>query len=137
MFNVLDTWLEPARFYADVQYLMALQMIRLALGGAPVATEAPQVVTKNASAFLMCVGLNGLVIGGLCLLFVMKNDLAQAQGSAYSKSEQRAPAYTAQDLALARQTLADGLRKLYESNQGGGFTCYESNQDGFTCMKRA
>jgi hypothetical protein len=44
---------------------------------------------------------------------------------------------TAQELALARQTLADGLRKLYESNQGGGFTCYESNQDGFTCMKRA
>jgi hypothetical protein len=82
------------------------------------------------AAFLMCVGLNGLMVGGLCLLFVMKNDSAQAQGSAYSKSERRAPAYTAQELA-------DGLRKLYESNQGGGFTCYESNQDGFTCMKRA
>ncbi len=91
------------------------------------------------TTFFMCVGLNGLVIGGLCLLFLVKNDSAQAQaeGSAYSKSEQRAPVYTAQELALARQTLADGLRKLYESNQGGGFTCYESNQDGFTCMKRA
>jgi hypothetical protein len=93
-------------------------------------------VTLTA-VFLMCGGLNGLMIGGLCLLFVMKSDSAQAQSSAYSKSEQTAPAYTAQELALARQTLADGLRKLYESNQGGGFTCYESNQDGFTCMKRA
>ena len=81
--------------------------------------------------------MNGLMIGGLCLLYVMKSDSAQAQSSAYSKSEQTAPAYTAQELALARQTLADGLRKLYESNQGGGFTCYGSNQDGFTCMKRA
>jgi hypothetical protein len=89
------------------------------------------------AAFLMCGGLNEMMIGGFCLLYVMKNDSAQAQGAAYSKSEQRAPAYTAQELALARQTLADGLRKLYESNQGGGFTCYESNQDGFTCMKRA
>lgn len=93
-------------------------------------------VTLTA-VFLMCGGLNGLMIGGLCLLFVMKSNSAQAQSSAYSKSEQTAPAYTAQELALARQTLADGLRKLYESNQGGGFTCYESNQDGFTCMKRA
>lgn len=89
------------------------------------------------TAFLMCVGLNGVLIGGLCLLFVIKNDSAQAQGSAYSKFEQLAPAYTAEELLLARQTLADGLRKLYESNQGGGFTCYESNQDGFICLKRA
>jgi hypothetical protein len=87
--------------------------------------------------FLMCGDLNGLMIGGLCLLCVMKNDSAQAQGSTYSKSEQRAPAYAAQELALARQILADGLRKLYESNQDGGFTCYESNQGGFTCMKLA
>ncbi len=89
------------------------------------------------AVFLMCGGLNALMIGALCLLHVMKNDSAQAQGSTYSKSEQRAPAYTAQELALARQTLADGLRKLYESNQDGGFTCYESNQGGFTCMKPA
>jgi len=96
-----------------------------------------QIKILLTAIFLMCGGLNGLMIGGLCLLYVMKNDSAQAQGSAYSKSEQRAPAYTAQELALARQTLADGLRKLYESNQGGGFTCYESNQGGFTCMKPA
>jgi hypothetical protein len=87
--------------------------------------------------FLICGGLNGLMIGGLCLLYVMKNDSDQAQGSVYSKSEERAPDYTAQELALARQILAGGLRKLYESNQDGGFTCYESNQGGFTCMKLA
>jgi hypothetical protein len=85
----------------------------------------------------MCVGLSGLMIGGLYLLYAMKNDSAQAQGSPYSKSQQHAPAYTPRELALARQTLADGLRKLYESNQDGSFTCYESNQDGFTCMKPA
>ena len=63
-------------------------------------------------ARLVCVGLGGFMIGGLCLLYAMKNNSAQAQGLPYSKSEQRAPAYTAQELALARQTLADGLRKL-------------------------
>jgi hypothetical protein len=31
LFNFFDTWLEPARFYADVQYVMALRMMRLAL----------------------------------------------------------------------------------------------------------
>ena len=86
---------------------------------------------------LVCVGLSGLMIGALCLLYAMKNNSTQAQGLPYSKSEQHAPAYTLRELSLARQTLADGLRKLYESNQDGGFTCYESNQDGFTCMKPA
>ena len=77
------------------------------------------------------------MIGGLCVLYAMTKDSAQAQGLPYSKSEQRAPAYTAQELALARQTLADGLRKLYESNQDGGFTCYETSNGNFTCMKPA
>jgi hypothetical protein len=47
----LDTWLEPARFYADVQYVMALRMMRLALGGSPAATEARQMVSEKVSAF--------------------------------------------------------------------------------------
>jgi hypothetical protein len=34
LFNFFDTWLEPARVYADVQYVMALRTMRLALGGA-------------------------------------------------------------------------------------------------------
>lgn len=86
----------------------------------------------------MCGGLSGLMIGGLCLLYVMKNDSAEAQSAAYSKFEQSAPTYTGQELALARQTLANGLRKLYESNHDGGFTCYESDRDGgFACMKPA
>jgi hypothetical protein len=85
----------------------------------------------------VCVGLSGLMIGGLCFLYAMKNDSAQAQGLPYSKSEQPAPAYTPRELSLARQTLADGLRKLYESNQDRGFTCYESSNGSFTCMKAA
>ena len=86
---------------------------------------------------LGCVGLSGLMIGGLCLLYAMKNDSAQAQGLSYSTSEQHVPAYMPRELSLARQTLADGLRKLYGSNQDGGFTCYESNNGSFTCMKPA
>jgi len=35
LFNVLDAWVEAARFYADVQYVMALRMMRLALGVSP------------------------------------------------------------------------------------------------------
>jgi hypothetical protein len=86
---------------------------------------------------LVCVGLSGLMIGGLCLLYATKNDSAQAQGLPYSKSEQHALAYTPRELSLARQTLADGLRKLYGSNQDGGFTCCESNNGIFTCMRAA
>ena len=51
LFNVLDTWLEPARFYADVQYVMALRMMRLALGGSPAATETWNMVSEKVSAF--------------------------------------------------------------------------------------
>ena len=58
-----------------------------------------------AVILLVCVGLSGLMIGGLCLLIAMKNDSAQAKGLPYSKSEQRAAAYTLRELSLARQTL--------------------------------
>ncbi len=85
--------------------------------------------------------LSGLLIGGLCLLYVMRNDPAEVQGDSRegdSMLGQHAPGYTGQQLAFARQALADGLRKLYESNHDGGFTCYESIPDGgLTCMKPA
>jgi len=71
----------------------------------------------------VCVGLGGFMIGGLCLLYALKNDSALAEGLPYSKSDQHAPAYAPRELSLARQTLSAGLRKLYESNQDGGFTC--------------
>lgn len=85
--------------------------------------------------FLICAGLNGLMVGGLCGLYVMKADSTRAQSSAYSRYEPRAADHTAQELGSARQMLADGLRKLYQSNQDGGFTCYESSPAGFDCMK--
>ena len=90
-----------------------------------------------AMVLFVCVGLGGFMIGGLCLLYALKNDSALAQGLPYSKSAQHALAYAPRELSLARQTLADGLRKLYESNQDGGFTCYESSDGSFTCMKPA
>ena len=76
-----------------------------------------------AVLLFVCVGLGGFMIGGLCLLYALKNDSALAEGLPYSKSDQHAPAYAPRELSLARQTLSDGLRKLYESNQDGGFTC--------------
>ena len=47
LFNFLDTWLEPARFYADVQYVMALRMMRLALGVSPDDALSCAVRTPN------------------------------------------------------------------------------------------
>jgi len=51
LFHFFDTWLEPARFCADVQYVMALRMMRLALGGPPAETETWQMVSEKVSAF--------------------------------------------------------------------------------------
>ena len=67
-----------------------------------------------AVVLFVCVGLGGFMMGGLCLLYAMKNDSALAQGLPHLKSAQHAPAYAIPELSLARQTLADGLRKLYE-----------------------
>jgi len=49
--NVLDTWLEAARFCAEVQRVIALRMMRLASGGPLAVTEAWQMVTEKVSAF--------------------------------------------------------------------------------------
>jgi len=55
LFNVLKTWfgapLEAARFSADVRHVMALRIMRLALGGPLAATEARQMVAEKVSAF--------------------------------------------------------------------------------------
>ena len=66
------------------------------------------------AVLLVCVGLSGLTIDRLCLLCATKSNSAQAQ----SKSGQPALAYTPREFALARQTLAEGLRKLYEFKPG-------------------
>lgn len=71
-------------------------------------------------AFFIGAALNGLMVCGVCALYVMAGDAAGAN---------RNP-----ELAQARQTLAQGLRKLYQTNQDGGFTCYETSQAGFSCM---
>ena len=83
---------------------------------------------------LLCAGLNGLMVGGIGALSLTKSDAAWAQSPAYQISERNT---SNQELTLARQMLADGLRKLYQTNRDGGFTCYESSQAGFTCMNPA
>jgi hypothetical protein len=51
LFNVFNTWIEAARFGADVQRVMALRVVRLASGGPNAATEARQMVAEKVSAF--------------------------------------------------------------------------------------
>jgi hypothetical protein len=51
LFDVLSTWLEAARFGADVQRVMTLRMMRLASGGPLATTEAWQMVSEKISAF--------------------------------------------------------------------------------------
>lgn len=50
MFAVMNTWIEAARFGADVQRVMALRMIRLASGGPHAASEARQMIAEKISA---------------------------------------------------------------------------------------
>ena len=51
MFSILNTWIEAARFGADVQRVMALRMVRLASGGPDATTEAQQMISEKMSAF--------------------------------------------------------------------------------------
>jgi hypothetical protein len=47
----LNTWLEAARFCADVQHVIALRMMRLASGDPLATTEAWQMVSEKVFAF--------------------------------------------------------------------------------------
>jgi hypothetical protein len=51
LFNLLTTWVEAARFGADVQDVMMLRMARLASGGPPAATEAQSMLSEKVAAF--------------------------------------------------------------------------------------
>jgi len=52
LFSVLDTWIEAARFSADVHRVIALRMIRLASGGPKATIEAREMVSEKVSAFV-------------------------------------------------------------------------------------
>lgn len=51
LFNVMNTWIEAARFAGDVQRVMALRMMRLASGGPLAVTEAQRMVSEKVAAF--------------------------------------------------------------------------------------
>lgn len=51
MFGILDSWIEAARFGADVQRVMTLRMMRIASGGPLAETEARQMISEKMSAF--------------------------------------------------------------------------------------
>jgi hypothetical protein len=51
LFNLLNPWIEAARFGADGQRVMALRMRRLASGGPLAATEARGMVSEKIAAF--------------------------------------------------------------------------------------
>lgn len=51
LFEVMNGWLDIARFGADVQRVMALRMMRLASGGPAAANEAQRMVSEKVAAF--------------------------------------------------------------------------------------
>ena len=52
----MNTWIEAARFGADVQRVMALRMMRLASGSPHAAAEARQMVSEKVAAFFEAQG---------------------------------------------------------------------------------
>jgi hypothetical protein len=54
LFNVLNSWMEAARFGADVQRVMALRIMRIAAGGPDAATETQQMISEKVAAFGEC-----------------------------------------------------------------------------------
>jgi hypothetical protein len=51
LFDVLNGWLEMARFGADVHRVMTLRMVRMASGGPGAASEARRMVSEKVAAF--------------------------------------------------------------------------------------
>jgi hypothetical protein len=51
LFNFMNSWIEAARFGADVQQVMSLRMMRMAAGGPDAADEAQQMISEKISAF--------------------------------------------------------------------------------------
>jgi hypothetical protein len=51
LFNIMNAWIEAARFGADSQHVIALRMMRLAKGGPQAATEAHTMVSEKIAAF--------------------------------------------------------------------------------------
>jgi hypothetical protein len=66
LFNVMNAWIEAARFGADSQRVIALRMMRLASGGPLAATEAHTMVSEKIAVFGEAQGLmlTALMTGG-------------------------------------------------------------------------
>ena len=47
LFNVMNAWIEAARFGADSQHVIALRLMRLASGGPLATSEAQQMVSEK------------------------------------------------------------------------------------------
>ena len=51
LINIMNNWMEAARFSWDVQRVVALRMMRLASGGPRAVTEAEKMLSEKAMAF--------------------------------------------------------------------------------------
>ena len=51
MFDVMNVWIEAARFGTDMQRAMALRLMRLASGGPLAESEARRMVSEKVAAF--------------------------------------------------------------------------------------
>ena len=82
LFNLLNPWIEAARFSAHVQRVMALRMRRLASGGPTAATEAHQMVSEKFAAF-------GEAQGAVITALVAGKSLDAAVARAYGPYRRR------------------------------------------------
>jgi hypothetical protein len=51
LIDIMNNWMEAARFSWDVQRVVALRMMRLASGGPRAVTEAEKMLSEKAMAF--------------------------------------------------------------------------------------
>ncbi len=57
MFNIMNAWIEAARFTADSQQVIAMRMVKIASGGPQATTEATRMVSEKVAAFGEAQGL--------------------------------------------------------------------------------
>jgi hypothetical protein len=77
VFNLLNPWIEAARFGADVRRVVALRMARLTRGGPLAAIEAQDMVAEKVAAFGEA---HRAVVGALATGMSLEAAFARAYG---------------------------------------------------------
>jgi hypothetical protein len=82
LFNIMNAWIEAARFGADMQRVMALRVMRLAAGGPGAEHEARQMMSEKLAAF-------GEAQGAIMTALMTGSSLDAAAARAYAPYRRR------------------------------------------------